>query len=94
MSGCFEFEHVKIFALVVDKVVHQLNHNSDLFGGGAKDGVLAEVDFVFISFEAVRGCYHNERMLGGRYWFGIFLIFDHLKAIYKLQIQKYMNLIL
>jgi hypothetical protein len=31
MSGSFEFEHMKIFALVFNKVIHQLNDNGDLF---------------------------------------------------------------
>ena len=80
MSGSLKFEHMKIFPLVVDKIIHQLNEHCNLFGGRAKDGIFAEVDFIFINFETVRSGYNNKGMFGRKYWLGIFLLLDHVKS--------------
>jgi hypothetical protein len=31
MSDSFKFEHMKIFALIVDEIIHQLDENCNLF---------------------------------------------------------------
>ena len=53
IAGGVEVEHVKFFALVFEEVVHEFDLEGELFMRGGEDGILAEVDFAFVDFEAL-----------------------------------------
>lgn len=48
----FDFEEMELALLGFSEVVHEFSEEGELFEGGGEDGILAEVDLVFIEFEA------------------------------------------
>lgn len=70
-------------ALCFGEIVEEIGNDWELFVGGGEDGIFAEVDFVFVEFEAL-ACVEK----GEAFWLDfIFSLFFHYYYCTKISFQ-------
>lgn len=68
---------MELLPLTFPEVVKKLDEDGELFMGGGEDRILAEVDFIFIQFEALAGMKDGE----GFGWIFFLAFFFHYNYI-------------